>query len=182
MLRGVGLYKTKNRRYVGQATVEGAFLIPIIMLLLLLLIQPSIILYDRVVMQAAAAEGCRLLATRSDAFGASLENYEDYIRRRLGSIPQQENFHMHEQGCSWVITLEGDEHTERVTVRIEHNIKLLPLFDFGAQALGLTNQQGAFTQRVEISQQVRNEWVANSADGIDPRAWIERNKSEREEG
>lgn len=174
--------RKKSTGFVGQATVEGAFLIPIILLLLLLLVQPGIVLYDRMVMQGAAAEGCRLLATRSDEIEGSNEAYEEYIRRRLASIPQQENFHMHQKGCSWVIELEGNENTDRVTVRIENEIKPLPLFDFGAEALGLTNERGAFVQQVEVSQRVRNGWVAASEDGIDPRAWIERNKAEREEG
>ena len=41
----------------GQATVEAAVLIPVLFTVLLLLIQPGIILYDRMVMNYAAAEG-----------------------------------------------------------------------------------------------------------------------------
>ena len=47
------LSKQKRRiafSWRGQATVEGAFLIPVILLMLMLLIQPGILLYDRVVM------------------------------------------------------------------------------------------------------------------------------------
>ena len=36
--------------------MEAAFALPVLMVLLLLLIQPGIVLYDRMVMQAAAAE------------------------------------------------------------------------------------------------------------------------------
>lgn len=39
--------------FPGQSTVEGAFLIPVILLMLMLLIQPGILLYNRVVMQSA---------------------------------------------------------------------------------------------------------------------------------
>ena len=42
--------------FPGQSTVEGAFLIPVILLMLMLLIQPGILLYNRVVMQSAAEE------------------------------------------------------------------------------------------------------------------------------
>ena len=49
----------------GQATVEAAFLLPVLFVGLLLLMQPGILLYDRLVMQAAASEGCRLLATKT---------------------------------------------------------------------------------------------------------------------
>lgn len=83
----------------GQAAVECAFLIPVVLLLLMLLIQPGIILYNHTVMKAAASEGCRLLATKNDA-STDQSSYEDSIRRHLGSIPQQENFHVHQSGCS----------------------------------------------------------------------------------
>ncbi len=43
----------------GQATVEAAFALPVLFLLVLLLVQPGIVLYDRMVMASAAAEGCR---------------------------------------------------------------------------------------------------------------------------
>lgn len=49
----------------GQATIEAAALIPVLFILLLLLLQPSILLFDRIVMKNAAAEGCRLLATKT---------------------------------------------------------------------------------------------------------------------
>ena len=50
----------------GQGSVEAAIAIPVMFLLLLLLIQPGIVLYDRLVMGNAAAEACRLLATATD--------------------------------------------------------------------------------------------------------------------
>ncbi len=54
----------------GQATVEAAFLVPVLFIVLLLLLQPGILLYDRIVMQGAAAQGCRLLATSTQAGGS----------------------------------------------------------------------------------------------------------------
>ena len=44
----------------GQATVESAFLIPIAFLLLLMLLQPAIVFYDRIVVNHSAAEAGRL--------------------------------------------------------------------------------------------------------------------------
>lgn len=176
------MFGTCANRYTGQATVEGAFLIPVIMLLLLLLLQPGIVLYDRMVMQSAAAEACRLLATRSDILGDSSTACEEYVRHRLGAIPQQENFHMHEAGCSWVITFEGNEESRHVTVCITNELKPLPLLDAGMQAFGLTNDRGALVQRVEVSQVVRSEWISESEEGINPYAWINRNKEDSKEG
>ena len=40
----------------GQATVEAAFLIPVLFTVLLLSVQPGMVLYDRMVMRAAASD------------------------------------------------------------------------------------------------------------------------------
>lgn len=164
----------------GQATVEGAFLIPVIFLMLMLLIQPGILLYDRVVMQSAASEGCRLIATRmpGDSSGA----YEGYVLRRLGSIPQQENFHVHEEGCSWEVTLEGDEGSELVSVRIRNQVAPLPFFDFGARAMGLVNESGNYVQEVNASMHSKSPWVVANKKGMDPDAWVQGNGSTAERG
>ena len=87
----------------GQATVEAAFLIPVVLVLLLLLIQPGILLYNQLVMAAAASEGCRLLATKTDRAVVSQEKCESYIMRSLGSVSPHDMFHIHVGGCSWVI-------------------------------------------------------------------------------
>lgn len=162
----------EKRQACGQATVEGAFLIPLILLLLMMLIQPGILLYNRMVMQSAAAEGCRLLATRPvDSYGSEAA-FKEYVLRHLGSIPQQDNFHIHESGCSWVVELKGDETHERVGVSIENRVKLLPFFDFGASALGLTGSDGYLPQKVEVAQQVKSDWVLNNDLGLVPDSWV----------
>lgn len=157
----------------GQAAVECAFLIPVTLLLLMLLIQPGIILYNHMVMKAAASEGCRLIATKNDT-SADESSYENAIRRHLGSIPQQENFHIHQSGCSCVITLEGNEQSGFAKVSIENQLKLLPFFDFAAQALGLTNSSGNFVQRVEAQRETYSAWVKNNEDGMNPQDWVHR--------
>ncbi len=162
----------ERKQVCGQATVEGAFLIPLILLLLMMLIQPGILLYNRMVMQSAAAEGCRLLATRPvDGYGSEAA-FKEYVLRHLGSVPQQENFHVHESGCSWVVELKGDETHERVGVSIENRVKPLPFFDFGASTLGLTGSDGCFSQKVEVSQQVKSDWVLNNELGLVPDSWV----------
>lgn len=164
----------------AQATVEGAFLIPVILLMLMLLIQPGILLYDRMVMQAAASEGCRLVATKPS--GDSADAYKGYVIRRLGSVPQQENFHVHEGNCTWVVTFEGDELSSQVSVSIENQVKPLPFFDFGAQVLGLLNGSGNFTQKVSVSLTSKSPWVVSNRQGIDPQGWVEGNGSTAERG
>ena len=109
----------------GQSTVEAAVALPVVFLLVLLLVQPGIVLYDRMVMAGAAAEGCRLLAT-SDGDAATCE---EYVRRRLGAIPPLDVFHVHDSGCTWEVRCEGGGAADvaRVTVRTE--VRPLPLLD-----------------------------------------------------
>ncbi len=155
----------------GQAVVEAAFALPILMLLILLLVQPGIVLYDRIIMQSAAAEGCRLLAT-AQAEGVSLERCEDYIRRRLGAIPQQDCFHAHGEACSWNIVMTGGGASSQVTVRIENEIKPLPLLDGASGLLGLTNDEGNLTVSVEATMPAQPAWVASTELQSSPSSWL----------
>lgn len=157
----------------GQSTVEAAFLIPVLFLLLLLLMQPGIVLYDRMVMHGAAAEACRLAATKTDAAGASGEAYRNAILRRLGSVPQEEHFHVHEDGsCSWTVEIVGNEHTEVASVRIANKLKPLPLVDAGATLLGLTDEDGCLEVSMLVEAKTQPEWVVESEQGLDPRSWV----------
>ncbi|MDO4400073.1 MAG: TadE/TadG family type IV pilus assembly protein [Coriobacteriia bacterium] len=158
----------------GQATVEGAFLIPVVFLLLLLLVQPGILLYDRMVMSAAAAEACRTLATRSADSGVDAEAYEESVRRHLGAIPQQENFHRHRDGCSWRIELTGDERSPQVSARITGSVKLLPLLDMGGTLLGLGDGAGNVEISVFASAQTHAAWVDGNGLGLDPSSWVDK--------
>ena len=167
-LQGQGLLGDSK----GQATVEGAFVIPVLFLAFLLLIQPGILLYDRIVMEAAAADACRMLMTRTADGDVDAESYEEAVRRHLGAIPQQENFHCHEAGCSWRIELSGDEHSEQVSVRIATRVQLLPLLGGGAALLGIADESGCMELAVSRSASVYDDWVASSVLGIDPSAWV----------
>ena len=48
----------------GQSTAEAAVALPVVFLLVLLLVQPGIVLYDRMVMAGAAAGGGRPFGRR----------------------------------------------------------------------------------------------------------------------
>ncbi len=152
----------------GQSTVEAAFALPVLVLLVLLLLQPGIILYDRVVMQGAASEACRLLATTS---GGDAGLAEDFVRRRLGAIPQLDQFHVHSEGCSWVIELTGDEASNVASARLATEVRPLPLMDGALALLGLTNGQGNLVVQVESQQQVQPDWVDEAVEGRDPSNW-----------
>ena len=170
--REIGVAQFQRRARLGQGTVEAAVAIPILFLLMLLLLQPAIVLYDRVVMGNAAAEACRLLATSTDALGSMGESSEAFVRHRLAAVPQHECFHAHEDGCSWDIELSGDESSEVVTVRIANELKPLPLFDAGSTFLGLTNGRGHLVIEESVSMPAQPDWVNSSPAGTDPASWI----------
>lgn len=130
------LARLKNNE--AQATVEAAIMIPVIFLLLLLLIQPGIYLYDLCIMNEAAAETCRVLSTSSDTEKAKI--CESFAKRRLSAIPQQDNFHMHSGGCSYEISYEGSQESNEVCVIIKNQLKPLPLVGFITNFVGLLNE------------------------------------------
>ena len=138
----------------GQGTLEAAFVIPVLFVLMLLLIQPGIVLYDRLVMGSAAAEGCRLLATKTDAYGSMGASCEAFIRHRLAAVPQQACFHVHEGGCSWVIEMSGDETSGTATVKVINELRPLPLFDADGAAYShkeWSAQDDADTQNAAVA-------------------------------
>ncbi|MDR1082822.1 MAG: pilus assembly protein [Coriobacteriales bacterium] len=156
----------------GQGTVEAAVLIPILFLLILMLSQPMILLYNRVVMENAASEGCRLLATKTVQGSYSEDKYEGYIKRRLAAIPPIDIFHAHTGSRSWEIEQVGDENADFVSVRIVNKLKPLPLLGWGAQLVGLCDGQGYLTQEVEANGWTQPEWLRDQDAGT-PQDWVE---------
>ena len=156
----------------GQGTVEAAVMIPVLFLGLVLLVQPGIILYDRIVMQAAASEACRLLATGTDAAGDMAESCEAFVRHRLSAVPQVDCFHVHDGGCSWQITLSGDEDSETVSVTIANEAEPLPFLGAASALLGIVNDEGNFVIQVTCEQETQPAWVAGSEEGMDASEWV----------
>lgn len=152
----------------GQATVEAAFALPVLLVLALMLLQPGILLYDRMVMANAAAEGARFLSTSQ----AGAQEVEDFVRRRLGAVPPQDLFHCHDGGCTWRIEQSGGEGDAEARVLIFNEARPLPLIDYGAAALGLTNGAGHFEIQVEATVPTQPAWALDSSLGLDPQAWV----------
>ena len=140
----MGRMGARARDARGQSTVEAAVALPVVFLLVLLLVQPGIVLYDRMVMAGAAAEGCRLLAT-SDGDAATCE---EYVRRRLGAIPPLDVFRVHDSGCTWEVRCEGGGAADaaRVTVRT-------------------VNERGNLVVEVTATSPTRASWAQESLDG-----------------
>lgn len=154
----------------GQGTVEAAVVTPVLFLIMLMLLQPGIVLYDRLVMGNAAAEGCRLLATATDDMAGSCEAF---IRHRLAAVPQHDCFHVHSGYCSWEIELDGGETNQTASVRIRNELRPLPLFDAGAKLLGLVNANGNLEIEEHVELQVQPDWVASSELGMNPASWVD---------
>lgn len=164
--------RAKTWRDDGQATVESAFLIPVLFAALLLLVQPGMVLYDRMVMAAAATDACRVLAVKTDAAGDSSQAIEAFVRHRLGAVPPVACFHVHEGECSWRIQLEGDERSEYVRVSIENRVRPLPLLDGASALLGLLDEEGLLPVKVEAQRRTQPAWALGTQEGLDPRGWI----------
>lgn len=146
----------------GQATVEAAFLLPVLLLVLGAFLQPSILLFDRCAMQSAAAESCRLVATNT----ASETAVRAFVLRRLDAIPEIAAFH--EGGRdSWEVSWEDGDGA--VTVRIVNRARPLPLFGVLAGLAGQVDSEGAIVQEVEASSALVPSWARASGS---PDEWI----------
>lgn len=126
----------------GQSTVEAAIMIPVIFLLLLLLIQPSLILYDLIIMKSAASDTCRVLATCNE--NEKYKVCDAYLRRRLSAIPQQNNFHKHDDKCSYDFELKGCQSSQTCSVTIKNKLEALPLIAFLSDIFGILNSEKCF--------------------------------------
>ncbi len=145
----------------GQATVEAAFLLPLIFMAFMLLMQPAILLYDRIVMEAAAGKVARLAAT-SSSLALTKESFKEVALSYLGAIPPVALFHVHDESCSYEIAVEGAEAKGRITVTIINRVQPLPLISVAVNAIGLTDDTGAFVIRVTASAPTSLETVAVS--------------------
>ena len=150
--------------------MESALLLPVLLAVILVLVQPGIVLYDRIVMRDAAAQGARVLITQS---GGDDGTAESFIRRRLGSVPQTDSFHIHRPGaCSWEIECAGGASSGEVTVTIGNDLKPLPLIGFGAGWFGILDGEGNLHFEVSVTMPVQDGWVATSGAGANPGGWI----------
>lgn len=153
----------------GQSTVEAAVLIPLLFGGMLMLLQPGILLYDRLVMEGAAAEGCRVLATAPDSQKSQVK---EYVQRRLGAIPGQDNFHVHDASCTWQVDLTGGASSNRVAVDVRTKVRPLPLLDFGLGLLGALDADGCLTVHVRAEQPTQPSWSFDSSAGSNASAWV----------
>lgn len=146
----------------GQATVEAAFLLPVLCAVLALFLQPAFLLYDRCVMQAAAFETCRVAAT-STSDGQALEAY---AIRRLGAVPNLGVFHSGE----WQVEVASSGELGSAQVVITNRVQPLPLVGMTAGLLAYRLSGGSFEMKTEASTSTAPSWARSLGTG--PQDWI----------
>mgnify|MGYP004570775557 CR=1 FL=1 len=148
----------------GQSTVEAAFALPLFFALFALLLQPAVLLYDRCVMQSAAAETCRLVALDS----CSAEAAQAFALRRLEVLPRLDLFHT--SACAWEIQLGAGEGSGSASVRIEGHVKTMPLLGITASSMTEAAGDGCALMRCKLASTLRPAWLGDGAGS--PSEWI----------
>lgn len=156
----------------GQATVEAAFLLPVLFVVFGLFLQPTILLYNRSVMSAAASESCRLVATNTMSDAA----VKAYVVRRLGGVPHLGIFHVGGDK-TWDISWEGPDEKGEVSVSIANRAQPLPLFGVVAGLGNNINENGEVEQRVEAKSSCVPKWAAKAGSADE---WMAKWKSSGE--
>lgn len=146
----------------GQATVEAAACLPVAMLLLAVLLQPAFLLYTRSVMQQAASEGARVLATRTGANGTDDEACRAFVLRRLAAVPEVAAFHVGGED-GWEVTLEGDAGSSEASVGVTGRLRPLPLVGILARMLGEADGDEVVL-RVSVTEKTRPGWLKGGYD------------------
>lgn len=139
----------------GQATIEAAVLLPVVFSLLMLLAQPAILLFDRMVMEGAAAQGLRMLASRSS--DTPDRGIERLIEAQLAPIPAIDIFHA--GGSAWDIEIQGDEASDEVSVTIVNRVRPLPLLGAPLYLAGALGSDGLVELSVTVSAAPQPSWA-----------------------
>lgn len=147
----------KNHR-LGQMSVEAALLLPVVLTLLALLVQPICVLYTRTVMASTAGELARLAVTSR----ASEADLRSFALRRLAAVPDLSIFH--EGGpADWELEVTGPDEGGSVLVALEGRVRPLPLLGALVAALG-TGGDGTVLVRVETRGDLRADWIGGDYD------------------
>lgn len=139
----------------GQATLEAALLMPSIMFVMALLLEPVCLGYTKILMQHAAHEALRITAYDRDG---KFDEVKRFIERRLTSVPELSLFHV---GGSddWKIDISRADKT--ITVCIAGHARPLPLMGAVLQTFSKHDDKGILLE-VQAKQEIAPEWVGGS--------------------
>ena len=141
----------------GQATVEAAVVLPAVMLVFALLLQPVCLSYTRAVMRAAAAESARAAMT---AYGGDIGACRSYALRRLRAVPEVPLFHVGGE-ADWDVTI--DRSGRQVSVHIAGHARPLPLMGLMASA-ALGRDATGLVLDVRLQEDLRPSWLGGDYD------------------
>ncbi len=113
-------------RVCGQSCVEAAFLLPVLLVFLLLLLQPALMLYHALILENTCQEACRVLATCSN--DQDMRALDGFITHRLQALPAC--FASSDDADAqpdWSVTTQGNAASREVGVTIEGYVRALPL-------------------------------------------------------
>lgn len=127
-------------------------MLPALMLVFALLLQPVCLSYTRAVMRASAAECARAAAT---AYGGDTDACRAYALRRLAAVPEVALFHVGGKD-DWDVTISRTE--KHVEVLIKGHARPLPLMGAILSLAGQSDGQGVVLE-VRVSEGTRPEWL-----------------------
>lgn len=143
----------------AQATVEAAALLPSFLIVLLLALQPVCLLYTRAVMESAAAETARLMATGS---AEGEDAYRAFALRRLAAVPDVAIFHTGGP-LAWEIELEpAADAGDTARVEISGAVSPLPVLGAFTGAVGPLNGRGDVELQVTAAYAAEPSWLEGS--------------------
>ena len=145
-----------RRARAGQASVEAAFLLPVVLGILALVLQPACLLFSLAVMRSAAAESARVATTNTDT-----SRCREFAKRRLEGVPNVEIFHVGE----WDVDVSCDGEGQ-ATVSIQGHARPLPLIGSLARVAFPCDEQG-IVLGTSVTERLRPSWV-----GGDYGSWV----------
>lgn len=132
-------------------------LVPAVMLVFALMLQPVCLCYSRSVMRAAAAETARAAVT---AYHADMASCEAYARRRLQAVPEVPLFHVGGPD-DWKVRVSCVGN--RADVQIVGHARPLPLM--GALASAAWKRDGTgIVLEAKLSVEGRPHWLGGDYD------------------
>ncbi|WP_070639740.1 MULTISPECIES: TadE/TadG family type IV pilus assembly protein [Olsenella] len=136
----------------GQASVEAALLLPVLMLVLALLVEPACLGYTWATMRSCAAETARVALTDLDG---DLSDCEAFARRRLKAVPDLPIFHVG-GADDWVVQVGRDGGS--VSVLVRGHVRPLPLMGVLASSFMSSDAQGILLE-ARLTERLRADWI-----------------------
>ena len=135
-----------------QSSVEAALLLPAVLLVVGMLVQPVCVAYTRVVMHSAAAEAVRLMTTSQD-----LDACRNYVLRRLDAVPPAALFHVGGRE-DWQIDLTPPGEGSAAEATIRGRVRPLPIGGAFVRAMG-TGDGADVEMAVRVTAELRPAWL-----------------------